>query len=358
MRQVPVPPCAERIEEFCKEIKLTKMRWGILGTGKIAHSFSEDLGELEEAKLSAVGSRKKETALAFGEKFGIPNEKCFGSYEDLVSANDVDIIYIASPHSHHYEHMLLAIEGKKHILCEKSFTLTRAQAAKVFEKAGKAGVYVCEAMWTRFLPANVELNKRIRAGHIGELSTAWAFFGTYFPDEWPLTHRIYNPELGGGALLDMGVYAVSYISMLAGDREPESLSTVGKLLVPTKVDSQSVTTLRYPGELLAVAGTAIKSHMKANAYASGDKGFVNIRNFWNTDSFEINIKGKTQTVNRPKEIRQYAYQARAMMQDLKEGRSESEIMPHAATLTVMGILDAARHALGFYYPCETEKKNV
>lgn len=330
----------------------SKIRWGILGTGTIANKFAHDLLEMDDAVVSAVGSRRKPTAVEFGEKYGIPAERCFGSYEELYASKDVDILYIASPHSHHAEHMLPAIEEGKHILCEKSFTLNTAQAREVFEAAKKRGVYVAEGMWTRFLPANVELMKRINSGELGELTTSWAFFGAHFPDEWPLTHRIYNPELGGGALLDMGVYAVSYISMLARDAEPESVVSAGKLFAPTGVDGQVMITLSYPGELMSVAGTAIKSAMKAEAFVTGTKGRAVIPEYWNAESFEIIAGGKAEEVSFPKDAGRFTYEAGAVMDDIRAGRTESEIIPHSATLTVLNILETARKNLGFYYACE------
>jgi predicted dehydrogenase len=194
--------------------------------------------------------------------------------------------------------------------------------------------------------------KRIRAGELGELTTSWAFFGNHFPDEWPLSHRIYNPEIGGGALLDMGVYAVSYISMLSGDAEPLEITSAGKLFKPTGVDGQVFITLSYPGELMSIAGTAIKSNMKAEGFVSGTKGRAVIPEYWNAESFTITSEGKTEEIKFPKDVGRFTYEAGAVMDDIRAGRTESEIIPHSATLTVMNILETARKNLGFYYPHE------
>ena len=329
------------------------LRWGILGTGSIANRFANDLKTYEGAVLAAVGSRAAETAAAFGAAHGIDAAHCFGSYEALAASPDVDILYVASPHSHHAEHMTLALAAGKHVLCEKAFTLNAHEARRVFALAREKGLFAAEAMWTRFLPANRELCGRLAEGLLGPITTANAFFGNYFPDEWPLTHRIYNPLLGGGALLDMGVYAVSFVSMLAGDAAPERLSVMGTRFAPTGVDDQSILTMIYSGGLTAVAGCAIKAHMRPDGFVSGPLGKIVIPSFWKAESLVMELRGKCAEERRyPLSMGALAYEAASVTEDILAGRTESTVMPQRATLRVMELLDYARGMLGCRYAAD------
>lgn len=334
---------------------MKKLRWGILGTGSIANRFANDLKTYDGAVLAAVGSRTPETAVAFGGAHGIAENRCFGSYEALAASPDVDIVYVASPHSRHAEHMTLALAAGKHVLCEKAFTLNAHEARRVFALAREKGLFAAEAMWTRFLPANRELCALLGAGALGPLTTAQAFFGNYFPDEWPLTHRIYNPLLGGGALLDMGVYAVSFVSMIAADAAPERLSAMGTRFAPTGVDDQSILTMLYPGGLTSVAGCAIKAQMRPDGFVSGRLGKITIPSFWKAESFVLEPRGKAAEERRyPLSMGALAYEAASVTEDILAGRTESSIMPRRATLRVMELLDYARGSLGCRYAADGE----
>ena len=332
---------------------MKKLRWGILGTGSIANRFANDLKTYDGAVLAAVGSRAPETAAAFGAAHGIGAENCFGSYEALAASPEVDIVYVASPHSHHAEHMTQMLEAGKHVLCEKAFTLNACEARRVFALARKKGLFAAEAMWTRFLPANRALSALLADGALGELTTANAFFGNHFPDEWPLTHRIYNPLLGGGALLDMGVYAVSFLSMLAGDAAPERLSAMGTRFEPTGVDDRSVLTMIYPNGLMSVAGCAIKAQMRPDGFVSGSLGKISVPSFWKAEAFAVELRGKAAEERRyPLAMGALAYEAASVTEDILAGRTESSVMPQRATLRVMELLDYARGALGCRYAAD------
>src|SRR5215813_12044980 len=190
--------------------KLEVVRWGILGAGSIANRLAEGVLVLPDAKLTAVGSRSQEKADAFADKYGIPNRHA--SYDALVNDPEVDVIYVATPHNFHKEHSILALNAGKHVLCEKPFTINECEAKEIVSVAQAKGLFVMEAMWTRFFPIMGKVRKLLKAGEIGEpylLHADFGFKGTFNPEG-----RLYNPNLGGGALLDVGVYPISLASMI------------------------------------------------------------------------------------------------------------------------------------------------
>ncbi len=330
----------------------TKLRWGILAAGGIANNFAAALNFLPDVTLAAIGSRSKEKALEFGARHGIDPAHCFGSYEELVSCPDVDAVYIASPHSHHAVHAHLALAGGKHVFAEKSFTLTPAEAQGVFSDARSRGLFSGEAMWTRFLPANIELMKVIDSGEIGDVHIAQAAFATYFGDDLPPTHRIYDPALGGGALMDMGVYPASWLSMIARDAQPEEILTAGAMYEPTMCDERSTIICKYPG-FETIASCAIKTQMDDTGYVYGSAGRVIIPNFWNAKAFTVQTNsGATREFAPGRNDMGFIYEIESVTADILAGKLESTVVPHAATMRVQKTLEAARHKLGFRYAIE------
>ena len=188
------------------------IRWGILGTGKIASRFANDLRQLGDAEVVAVGSRSQSGAEAFAERFGIAQRH--GSYAELADDPEVDVVYVATPHPAHYEDAMLAIRAGKSVLVEKPFTLNAAQARDLVAAARASGVFLMEAMWTRLLPTVVEIRELLSAGVLGDVRTVTADLGIRFPKD--PESRIFAANLGGGALLDLGVYPVSFASMVLG----------------------------------------------------------------------------------------------------------------------------------------------
>ncbi len=215
-----------------------RVGWGILGTGKIAVKFADDLGHVPGAALTAVGSRRGETAEAFGLRFRIPHRHA--SYEALVNDPDVDVVYVSTPHSLHAENARLALEAGKAVLCEKAFTLNARQAADLIALARQRRLFLMEAMWMRFLPGIVQARQIVAEKTLGDLRLLTADFGLQFA--FDPAGRLYAPELGGGALLDLGVYPVSLSSMVFGrPASIVSLATMGR----TGVDDQSGIVFRY-----------------------------------------------------------------------------------------------------------------
>ncbi len=190
----------------------SKLHWGILGTGGIAHAFAADLVHTDTGEIVAVGSRSQEGADRFGEQYGIGRRH--GSYEALAADPDVDAIYVATPHPFHHENTLLALGAGKHVLVEKAFTMNAAQALELVAAARARGLFLMEAMWTRFLPHVVEIRRLLAEGALGRVVTVMADHGQWFA--FDPSSRLFAPELGGGALLDLGVYPVSFASMVLG----------------------------------------------------------------------------------------------------------------------------------------------
>jgi predicted dehydrogenase len=323
-------------------------RWGILGTGWIAEMFVTDL-QATGIEVSAVGSRTQKSADEFGARFEIARRHA--SYEALVADPEVDAIYVATPHPMHAANALLAIEAGKHVLVEKPFTLTEAEAVRVSEAAKKAGVVVLEAMWTRFLPSMVRLREIVAAGTIGEPRTLIADHDQLLSSD--PQHRINNPELGGGALLDLGVYPVSFAVDLFG--APTAVTARGDKTT-TGVDRQVALILEHESGAISVLHTALDTPGANIATIVGTEGRIEIDSVWYTQtSFTVYAGKDGEAVERYDDTvvsRGMQYQAWELERIVREGGSESEIMPLEQSVAVMGVLDEARRQVGVTYPGE------
>ena len=329
------------------------LRWGILAAGNIAHTFAKALLSLDCAELVAIGSRSKEKALEFGALYGIDEAHCFGSYEEFCACPDIDVVYIASPHSHHAVHAQLALAQGKHVFAEKSFTLTPKEAEGVFAEAKKRGLFSCEAMWTRFLPANIEMMKVLASGELGSIHVAKADFCSHFPDDLPPTHRVLDPKLGGGALMDMGVYPTSWLSMIMDDSDPANIFAAGDMYLPTACDERATILCKYANGPETIASCAIKTAMPANGYVFCEKGSITVPDFWNAVGFTVkHDSGKTWEFAPGRDEKGFIYEIISVTEDILAGRLESTVMPHRATMRVQRTLEAARHAIGFKYDIE------
>ena len=330
-----------------------KLRWGILAAGNIAHTFARAVNSLDCAELVAIGSRSREKALEFGALHGIDPSRCFGTYEEFCACPDIDVVYIASPHSHHARHALLALSEWKHVFAEKSFTLTPAEAEKVFAEAKRKGLFSCEAMWTRFLPANIEMMKVLDSGELGDIHVAQAAFASHFPDDLPPTHRVLDPALGGGALMDMGVYPASWLSMIMHDADPETILASGAMYAPTACDERATILCKYPSGPETIATCAIKTAMPATGYVFCEKGNIVVPDFWNAMGFTVSpYNGETREFAPGRDEKGFIYEIMSATEDILKGKTESSVVPHRATLRVQRTLEAARHAIGFRYDIE------
>lgn len=325
-----------------------KIRWGILGTGMIAHKFAEGLRVLPDAVLTAVGSRSQAAADRFGDAFDVPHRHA--TYQDLASDPEVDVIYVSSPHPMHKEDTLLCLEAGKAVLCEKPFTMNSQESEAVIRAARERGLFLMEAMWTRYLPAVVRARQLLAEGVIGEVRMVQADFG--FRAEVDPKHRLLNPDLGGGALLDVGIYTVSLASMVFGQQPAEINSQV--YLGSTGVDELSGTIFRYPAGQIAVLSSSLQINTPHDAVIIGTKGSIRIHpSFWCTDGMTLTLDGQPeQVMNLPRVSNGYNYEAAEVMACLRAGKRESEVMPLDETLAIMQTLDRIRALWGLKYPTE------
>lgn len=322
------------------------LRVGILGAGKIAGIMARTLREMENVQAWAVASRERERAEEFARTYGI--ERAYGSYEELVEDPAVDLIYVATPHSHHAEHCLLCIEHGKPVLCEKAFTANASQARQVLARAEERGVFLTEAIWTRYMPSRRMIDDLIGEGALGEVVSLTANLG------YPLTHveRIMEPALAGGALLDIGIYPLNFTSMVLGDEVEDVTSACVK--TSTGVDAQSSIVLRYRDGKMATLHTTVLAATEQYGIIYGTKGYLIAHNINNID--RISLFGPDRSLRReitvPKQITGYEYEVEACRRALETGALECPEMPHAQTLRMMEQMDALRRDWGVRYPFE------
>ncbi|GAA4994401.1 Gfo/Idh/MocA family oxidoreductase [Yinghuangia aomiensis] len=331
-------------------------RWGIAGTGAIANGFADALGRIPDAQLAAVASRSQEKADAFGAKYGIPSTRRYPSYELLAADDSIDFVYVASPHSHHHEHTLLFLNAGRHVLCEKPFALDASQAEEMVAAARRNNRFLMEAMWSRFLPAYVKLRELVQEGRIGSVLSVEGDFGIPFPGD-DLSHRLFNPALGGGSLLDLGVYPLSLISMLLG--EPDRVAASGRL-GPTGVDEQIAVVCGYADGAIGIAKSSIQSWLACTARITGTSGHIELPLFMHCpDELVLHSQGTTERFNLPAARDGSSEetaggglhrQVQHVHEQVRVGRLESPIMPLRESVAVMRTLDAARHQIGLVYP--------
>jgi predicted dehydrogenase len=323
------------------------IRWGILGTGGIATKFATGLAALDDAQLVAVGSRSAESADAFGERFAIPRRHA--SYITLANDPGVDAIYVATPHPMHYENSLLCLRAGKAVLCEKPFTINARQAAELIAEARRRRVLLMEAMWTRFLPHMVALRQTIDSGAIGALRMLRADF--CFRTSVNPSSRLFDPALGGGALLDVGVYNISLASWLLGT--PGRIVSLAQLGT-TGVDEQATMIFGYGEGQMALLATAIRTSTPSEALIAGTDGSIRIHApYWGPSSFTITRPGQADEHVAPACVGNgYNYEAAEIGRCLREGRTESEVMPLDESLAIMRTMDELRAEWGLKYPGE------
>ena len=320
------------------------IRWGILSTGTIAKNFARTARQMGDVALCAVASRSQESADAFGDAYGI--ERRYASYEALAADPQVDIVYVATPHSRHFEDMKLLIGHGKHILCEKSFTANAVQAREILALAREKGVFVMEAFWTKFCPLYREVERLIAGGEIGEIRAVTAQYGYTTARE----ARKFDAQLAGGTLLDIGVYAVGFACMSLG----YAFDSVNSTLVMNSVgtDATDAILLRR-GDAVASLTCAIGAVMPTHGAIYGTRGRIDIPEFKNPQTMTVYTDGcAPRTVSRPFEVNGFEYEIREAMACVRAGKTESERMTHAQTIAVMDVLDAVRAQNALRFPFE------
>jgi predicted dehydrogenase len=324
-----------------------KVRWGILGTGGIARAFATGLRDTPGAVLAAVGSRTKEGALAFAREFDIP--AAYGSYAELAQAQGVDIIYIGTPHPMHAENAIQALRGGKAVLCEKPFAMNRREAGEVVALARAKNLFLMEAMWTRFMPALAEVKRIIASGEIGTVTQVHADFG--FSATTDPSHRINSLELGGGALLDLGIYPLSIAQALLGKVETVQAQAI---MGETGVDLSTAFSMKHEGGTLSICSCSMRARSSSELVVSGTKGSVRMHRMFHlaTEVTVDLVDGSARTVSAPYLGNGYTHEAIEAGRCLKEGLVEHPLMTHADTLSLMGVLDTIRRQIGLRYPSD------
>ena len=329
---------------------MNKIHWGIIGTGNIAHQFASALITLSDATLYAVTSRQLANAVRFAKKFNIKRP-----YDDLSSMLDepsLDVVYIATPHSQHYEQAKACILAGKSVLCEKPMTLNKTQASELVALAKQHRVFLMEAMMIPMFPAIQALQDLIARGEIGTLKSIHAGMGFNSPRDWQ--SRVFNPALAGGALLDVGIYPLTLAHLLANDTLIGITSQVEK--APTGVDLQSVVSLGYQSGVMASLSSSVGHFIPCVATVMGDKAMVEIAHFSYAPT-ELIIKDQMgniiNTLSFDNANGPYFLEAQHVHECLRAGLTESPLVPHQQTLAILGIMDQLREAWQLTYPNES-----
>jgi predicted dehydrogenase len=318
------------------------VRWGILATGKIARQFARDLALTPDAQLTAVGSRRPDAAQAFADEFGAP--VAHGSYEALVADPDVDVVYIATPHSLHLDNARMALEAGKHVLCEKPMTLDVAQAEEMVALARRHGRFLMEAMWTACHPVVLALRDGLAAGRFGTARHLRAELGARF--EGPPESRIFDPALGAGAMLDVGIYPLTFAHLMLGPAEV--LQALGELS-PLGYDLDVSLTGRYPGGALATMTASMTSWTSRAASIATDLGRIDVPDFHHppyavfrpVDGEPVRVEGAEPVIGRG-----YGNEIAEVGRCVREGLLESPLVPHAQTLLIMRQIEDVLRQVG------------
>jgi len=323
------------------------IKWGILGTGTIANNFAMGLSILEDAELYAVASRSKEKVEEFGKKYNAT--KMYSSYEELVQDEEIDVVYIATPNTAHKENVILCLENGRAVLCEKPLTINAVEAEEIIKTARERELFLMEGMWSRFFPVMKTIRIWLEEELIGDIRMVTADFG--FRREGPLEDRKANPNRGGGALLDVGVYPLAFASMVFR-KSPEQITGITSLC-DTGVDQQSSMLLGYDGGAMASLFCAINTPTSQGARIIGNKGYIDIPGFSRTTEATLAVIGEEPVkIEVPLEGNGFNYEAAAVGECLREGKIESNLMPLNESLSIVKTMDELRKQWGLKFPTE------
>ena len=327
---------------------MEKIRVGIIGAGWIAHKMAQALAPLKEAEVLAIASRSQEKAQEFADEYGIA--KAYGSYEELVSDADVDLVYIATPHSHHYQHTRLALEHNKPVLVEKAFTANAAEAKELLDMARERKLFITEAIWTRYMPLSHKVTELMKSGIIGEPRILTATLCYMMENK----ERIVRPDLCGGALLDLGVYVLNFARMYFGTDIARTVTNCH--LGPTGMDMMESISLSYADGKMANLQAGCLTLNDRQGIIAGVDGYIRVDNVNCPELIEVYRNYElVERIERPADmVNGYEYQVLECKRCLEEGLLESPMMPHAETLSIMEQMDALRKEWGVKYPMDRE----
>ncbi|MDX1753558.1 MAG: Gfo/Idh/MocA family oxidoreductase [Salinimicrobium sediminis] len=324
-------------------MKREKIKWGIIGPGKIARKFATSLKFIEDAELYAIASRNHERAAAFAEEMGI--KKFYSSYETMLEDPAVDIIYVATPHSFHHPHTLLCLNAGKPVLCEKPFALNRQEVEEMIVAARKRNVFLMEAMWTIFLPHIGYVKEIIDSGKFGKVKTLKADFG--FDTPFDAEGRLFLKSLGGGSLMDIGIYPVFLALHLLGT--PEEIKATAKL-GKTGIDERCDIIFKYSGDTTALLKSSIIEKTPTLAVIELEAASIKISpNWYEPTAVSITSKKGTETKIFEAASFGYEFEARHVQEMLRQNKTESEIMSFDKSLELISILDKIRKQIGLEF---------
>ncbi len=322
------------------------MKFAILAAGSIAHSMAEAVSGIEEIEKYAVACRELGRAQAFADKWGF--EKAYGSYEEMLEDPEVELVYVASPHSHHYAHAKMCLEHGKHVLVEKAFTVNARQAEELIALSEEKGLLLTEAIWTRYMPSRRMLDELTESGVIGRITSLTANLGYVLPH----VERLQKPELAGGALLDLGVYPINFALMVFHQEVKEVVSTA--VMSPLGIDWINSITLTFQDGSVAVLHSNMLAQTDRQGVINGDQGYIEVQNINNCEEIRVfDLQRKLiarYTV--PKQINGYEYEVLSCIKAIREGKCQCPEMPHSETLRVMKLMDKIRADWHMTYPCE------
>jgi predicted dehydrogenase len=323
------------------------INWGILGTGRISEKFAADLQFVPNARLAAIGSRDAARAFKFADKFHAP--KSYGSYKDLASDQDIDVIYIGSPHISHCENTLVCLDKGKAVLCEKPFAMNEKEVLRMVSKARAKNLFLMEALWTRFIPAIKKAFELVESGAIGDIVHIKADFG--YKAQYDPAWRLFNKELGGGSLLDIGIYPVFLILLLLG--EPDEIAA-DAIIGRTGVDELVSAYFKYNNGKMATLYSTLIADTPGEAEISGTKGYIRINHMWHMSrSLEMHLNdGQTESFEFSSQGMGYEYEAAEATNCLQKGLKESALLPLDFSLRLIRVLDRMRKQCGLAYQAD------
>lgn len=322
------------------------MKLGILGAGNIARKMAATVSEMEHVEAHAVASRDLQKARDFAQKWNV--RKAYGSYEEMLSDPEIDLVYVCTPHSLHFEHMMMCLEKGKHVLCEKSFTMNADQARKVLAYGKEKKLLVAEAIWTRYLPMRLVLDQILERRVIGEPHALTA--NLCYPVKG--VKRLIDPALAGGALLDVGVYPINFAMMVFGNNIESIESSCIK--TDSGVDESNSITLTFKGDKMAVLHSSMVSTSDRRGAIFGSRGFIEFLNINNCEGINVYDKdyNLVETYKPFKFITGFEHQVEACRKAIEEGELECKQMPHSEIIKVMEVMDALRSQWGIRFPGE------
>lgn len=322
------------------------IKWGILGAGGIAEKFVSDFKYVSNGEVTAVASRSLKKAKKFAKIMGI--SKAYGSYTDMLTDPEIDVIYVATTHNFHFEHTKLCFEHGKHVLCEKPVTINAKQLKELITIAKGKNLFFMEAMWTPFLPSIKQALKWANEGKIGDIKLIQANFG--FVTNPDIKSRLYNPNLAGGALLDIGIYPLTIIEMFA-QSDIENIFCSSEF-TQTGVDATIAVQIDYKNGIKGQATSTIRSKLINDAVIYGTKGHIKISDFWMSKKAILKIGLKTEVFEDSTKSLGYNFETFVINNDLKDGKTENQTMPLSRSMKMMKLIDLIREKIGLEYPFE------